>query len=89
MAIAPSEVVASIDSIADDQKHDDSLRLIDLMTDVTGGQPAIWEPAMIGFGRWRYRCESGREGDWFFCGFAPRSKARSIYLPGGLGLVSR
>lgn len=35
---------------------------------------------MIGFGRYRYRYESGREGEWLATGFAPRAKELVVYL---------
>lgn len=35
---------------------------------------------MIGFGRYTYRYESGREGEWLATGFAPRAKELVVYL---------
>ena len=50
---------------------------------------------MVGFGTHHYRYESGREGDMFVVGFAPRAAALTIYgilsadedptLPDGFG----
>ena len=34
---------------------------------------------MVGFGTQHYRYDSGREGDWFVVGFAPRAAALTIY----------
>jgi hypothetical protein len=38
---------------------------------------------MVGFGSYHYRYASGREGDWFVTGFAPRAQNISIYIMDG------
>jgi hypothetical protein len=43
----------------------------------------MWGPAIIGFGSYRYRYASGREGDWFLTGFSPRKKDLSLYVMAG------
>ena len=40
----------------------------------------MWGNSIIGFGNYHYKYESGREGDWFLCGFSPRKQNLSIYL---------
>ena len=35
---------------------------------------------MVGFGRFRYRYESGHEGETFFVGFSPRKTNLALYL---------
>lgn len=42
----------------------------------------MWGPTMIGFGSYHYIYESGREGDMFLAGFAPRKTELVIYLVG-------
>jgi hypothetical protein len=44
----------------------------------------MWGASIVGFGDYRYRYASGREGDWFAVGFAPRKREISIYLMPGL-----
>jgi predicted GIY-YIG superfamily endonuclease len=39
----------------------------------------------LGFGRYHYRYESGREGDWMVSGFAVRAKELVLYLGCGGG----
>jgi hypothetical protein len=39
--------------------------------------------SMIGFGRYHYCYESGREGDFFVTGFAPRKQNLAIYVMPG------
>lgn len=43
----------------------------------------MWGPSVIGYGRYHYRYDSGREGDFLATGFSPRKAAISVYiLPG-------
>ena len=41
----------------------------------------MWGPSIIGFGRYRYRYDSGREGEAGTAGFAPRARELVVYLP--------
>jgi hypothetical protein len=66
--------------VDDEQKIQDSLTLIDMMRKITGHEPKMWGPTMIGFGDWHYVSGSGREGDWFSMGFSPRKSAISLYI---------
>lgn len=50
------------------------------MKQETGCDPVLWGETIIGFGTYHYKYASGREGDWFLAGFAPRKSALTIYL---------
>lgn len=69
-----------IDSLDDQQKIADSYSLVELMKDVTGCDPKMWGPSIIGFDQYHYKYESGREGDFLKVGFSPRKREFSIYL---------
>ena len=57
--------------------------LLDLMQRVTGCEPKMWGPSIIGFGRYHYVYDSGREGDFMLAGFSPRKSNLVIYtMPG-------
>lgn len=74
-----------IDSFADtEQKKKDSYELLTLMQEVTGFEPKMWGPSIIGFGSYHYRYESGHEGDAPLLGFSPRKAAISLYAFTGL-----
>lgn len=60
-------------------RHRDSLRLLELMSTITGEEPVMWGPSIVGFGRYRYRYETGREGDAAAVGFSPRKASLSLY----------
>ena len=65
------------------QKREDSFAIMKLMQEITGEEPVMWGTSIVGFGKYRYRYESGREGDWFLAGFAPRKQALTLYIMGG------
>ena len=68
-----------IAAIPDEAKRQDSRRLVEMMSRITGEPPRLWG-AMVGFGRYHYRYASGHEGDSFLVGFSPRKAEFSIYL---------
>ncbi len=72
-----------IDSLEDQQKIVDSYSLLDLMKEVTGCEPKMWGPSIIGFDQYHYKYESGREGDFLKVGFSPRKRELSIYIMSG------
>jgi hypothetical protein len=57
--------------------------LIDMMQRISGEPPTLWNVGTLGFGRDRYRYESGREGESLTIGFYPRSGKITIYLMDG------
>lgn len=69
-----------LDAIPDDGRRADCFRLLEVMKNVTGEEPRIWGPNMVGFGTYHYRYESGREGDWFLTGFSPRKGNLTLYI---------
>jgi len=54
-----------------------------LMTRLSGEQPRMWGPGIVGFGERQYKYESGREGSTLEIGFAPRAQALVLY---GMGV---
>lgn len=51
-----------------------------LMQETTGQPGVMWGTSMIGYGSYHYRYDSGREGDWFVVGFAPRKQSLTLYM---------
>ena len=76
-------VAACLDAIADAPRRADCQQLADLMQRLTGCAPVMWGAGLIGFDRYHYRYDSGREGDFFVIGFSPRKNDISVYLPTG------
>ena len=79
-----------IESIEHPTRRADALVLLDLMKRVTGCEPKMWGPTIIGFGRYHYVYDSGREGDTMITGFSPRKANQVLYvLPGYENLGDR
>lgn len=78
-----ADVSAFIDAVGDDRQRDDARQLCALMTRLSGKPPRLWGPSIIGFGSYRYRYESGREGEMCRIGFSPRKGQTVIYLVDG------
>ena len=76
-------VEAFLNSVADDQKRQDSFTILNLMAEVTGDEPQMWGDTIVGFGRYHYKYASGREGDWFLTGFSPRKQNLTLYIMAG------
>lgn len=64
----------------DEQLQKDCFSLIDIMEKVTKSKPKMWGTSIVGFGNYHYKSKSGREGDWFYCGFSPRKQNLTIYV---------
>ena len=75
---------ADVDAFLTASAHPaDARTLCDLMTAVTGEPAVMWGPSIVGFGRYRYRYESGREGEMCRVGFAPRKAELVLYVGAG------
>ena len=80
-----ANVLEFIDTVSDtEQKKNDSLALLELMKEISGYDPKMWGPSIIGFGKYHYKYASGHEGDAPLCGFSPRKSAISLYVFTGL-----
>lgn len=66
--------------VENEQKKEDSFKLIELMADWAGFEPKMWGPTIIGFGSYHYRYASGHEGDMPLIGFSPRKAEFSLYV---------
>jgi hypothetical protein len=72
-------VPAFLDACADEARRTDAKALAKLMQKITGKEPAMWGPSIVGFDTHHYRYESGREGDMPIVGFSPRKAANVLY----------
>ena len=64
----------------DAQKQADSKVLIEMMHGISGHEPAMWGPSIIGFDTYHYKYDSGREGDVGAIGFSPRKANLTVYI---------
>lgn len=54
--------------------------LVAMLSRLTGEPAVMWGPSIVGFGRYRYRYDSGREGEMCLAGFAVRGKDLVVYI---------
>jgi hypothetical protein len=81
----PSESVRTyLADVTPEKLRRDAERLLELLARVTGEPSQLWG-SIIGFGQYRYKYPSGREGGMAADGFAPRKAATTIYLVDGVG----
>lgn len=74
---------AFVEAIEHPTRKADGLILLDLFADVSGFEPVMWGPSIIGYGTYHYVYDSGREGDFLATGFSPRKSNLSIYIMPG------
>lgn len=75
-----NEFIAAVEP---ERRREDAKVLDALFREVTGYEPVMWGPTMIGYGRYHYRYESGREGDSLATGFSPRKGNLVLYIMPG------
>lgn len=78
--MSPTEYIAAVEPA---RRREDAARLLDIFAEVTGFEPVMWGPSIIGFGAYHYRYDSGREGDFLATGFAARKANLVLYIMPG------
>jgi uncharacterized protein DUF1801 len=76
----PKDFIAGLD---EGPRKQDAEKLLPWFEKVTGLAGRMWGPSMIGFGRYHYRYESGREGEAMLTGFSPRKQEMVLYIMPG------
>jgi hypothetical protein len=77
-------VEALLKKVADPQQREDARVILNLMKEISGLEPRMWGPSIIGFGEFHYQYDSGHEGDCCRIGFSPRKGQMSLYFMPGL-----
>jgi hypothetical protein len=67
-------------TIKDEKKRNDCAAIIKIISSHTGLKAKMWGTAIVGFGSYHYKYESGREGDAPLAGLSPRANAIVLYL---------
>lgn len=75
-----ASVATYIKGIKEEQKRKDFATLVDLVKAQTKMEPKMWGTAIVGFGSYHYKYESGREGDAPLFGMAARANAITLYM---------
>ena len=70
-----------INSVENDRRRHDGFELLKIYKRVTGLEPKMWGPSIVGFGVYHYKSErSSQEGDWPLAGFSPRKQNLTLYV---------
>lgn len=69
-----------LNRIPDATRREDCFVVAQIMEEITGEKPQMWGPSIVGFGTYRYKYASGREGDWPVAAFSPRKTDLTVYL---------
>ena len=72
-----------VNSIEHEGRRSDAKALLKIFKSTTGKPAVMWGDAMVGFDRYHYKYDSGREGDALMTGFSPRKANLAVYLMDG------
>ncbi|MEM1236777.1 MAG: DUF1801 domain-containing protein [Pseudomonadota bacterium] len=81
--ITPVDPMAFLDALEHPTRRADALVLDRMFRRVTGWEPKMWGPTMVGYGSYHYKYATGREGDMLATGFSPRKANLSLYIMPG------
>ncbi|WP_165063857.1 DUF1801 domain-containing protein [Marisediminicola senii] len=88
-----ASVADFLDAATPARRRDDGLRLAQIFREVTGTDPALWGPSLVGYGSYQYVSPANprTSGTWPKTGFSPRKAQLSLYglkdLPAGAALL--
>ncbi|MBK8465913.1 MAG: DUF1801 domain-containing protein [Chloracidobacterium sp.] len=69
-----------INSVENEERRNDAFRVLEMFKRITGEEPKMWGPAIIGFGDSKYKYPDGREMDWMITAFSPRKQNLTLYV---------
>ena len=72
-----------LDAVPDETRRQDGRKLRAMMERISGYPARMWGPTIVGFGRYKYRYDSGHEGEMARVGFSPRARELVLYLLDG------
>lgn len=78
-----ASVNSFLSKVKNNQRREDSFKVLEMMKEITGEEPKMWGPSIVGFGSYHYKYDSGREGDWMIIGFSPRAQSLTLYIMSG------
>jgi len=69
-----------LNGIENEERRVDSFRVLEIFSRITGEEPKMWGPSIIGFGSQVYRYPDGSEMDWMLAAFSPRKANLTLYV---------
>lgn len=74
-----ASVAGFIAAVENDSKRQDAQAIDELLREVTGEEPAMWGPSIVGYGSYTLANSMG-ESEWPKIGFSPRKGATVLYI---------
>ena len=90
-----ADVHAFLEAAATPRRRDEGLKLAEIFHEVTGAEPVMWGPSMVGYGSYLYVSPKNprTRGTWYKTGFSPRKAQLTLYglndLPEAADLLPR
>lgn len=87
------DVQAFLERATPAKRREDGIRLAEIFREVTGEDPVMWGPSIVGYGSYHYVSPANprTRGEWMKTGFSPRKAQLSMYglkdLPEGAKLL--
>ena len=78
-----ASVAAFLKAVDDPRKRADAGKVAAMMRRATGKRAKMWGSSLVGYGKYHYKYDSGREGDFMLTGFSPRKQNLTIYIMPG------
>lgn len=75
-----ASVVDFLNSIENPERRADGLRVLEMFNRLTGLEPKMWGPAIVGYGSYKVTYSDGRKRDWLMTGFSPRKQNMTLYV---------
>ncbi len=69
-----------INNVTDKKRREDVQKLVEIFEETSGFPPKLWGEAIIGFGSYHYKYESGHQGDAPVVGLSNRAAQISLYV---------
>ena len=79
------EVSNFLSSLDNETRKSDSIALLSILEKISGYKPHL-SGSIIGFGKYHYKYESGREGDSSVIAFSPRKQNLVVYIMPGFDM---
>lgn len=78
-----TDVDGFLEGVEPERRREDAKRLKEIFDETTGFTAKMWGSSIVGYGKYHYKYESGREGDMIATGFSPRKANLVVYVVPG------
>lgn len=72
-----------LDAVDNPRRRADARAVLAMMRRATGKRATMWGSSIVGFGKYHYKYESGREGEFMLTGLSPRKQNLVVYIVPG------